>query len=142
MPWWTADVARLAVGGEASRATTFRAAQALSTSRGLKTVQLATHPLPVQELTVAARVEMDGQRLTDFDVQFIVELLSAATYQGKAHTIRGLSLGYNGLTEKGASMLARALGSGSMRLLQLNLRGNKVGSDGAVALVEAMMKGG
>ena len=52
-----------------------------------------------------------------------------------------MSLGYNGLTEKGAAMLSGALRSGAMRLLQLNLRGNRIGREGAVALVEAMVAG-
>ena len=50
-----------------------------------------------------------------------------------------LSLGYNGLTEKGATMLAAALGAASLRVKRLNLRGNKIGRDGAVALVEAVV---
>ena len=38
-------------------------------------------------------------------------------------------------------MLSGALRSGAMRLLQLNLRGNRIGREGAVALVEAMVAG-
>ena len=118
-------------------------AKALSASSGLRTVKLANHALPIQELKTGSRVDMDGQKLTDFDLQFMAEVLSAAPGEGgEVPTIPGISLGYNGLTDKGACMLARALGAGAMRLRRLNLRGNKVGVDGAVALVEAMMHGG
>lgn len=117
-------------------------AKALSASGGLRTVKLANHALPIQELKTGAQVEMDGQKLTDFDLQFMAEVLSAVGGEGGGPpTIPGISLGYNGLTEKGASMLARALGGGAMRLLQLNLRGNRIGVDGAVSLVEAMVHG-
>lgn len=44
-------------------------AKALSASSGLRTVKLASHALPIQELKTGGRVEMDGQKLTDFDVQ-------------------------------------------------------------------------
>ena len=119
-------------------------AKALSASSGLRTVKLANHALPIQELKTGARVEMDGQKLTDFDLQFMAEVLSAAPREpsGQVPTIPCISLGYNGLTDKGACMLAKALRAGAMRVRQLNLRGNKVGVDGAVSLVEAMMVGG
>jgi hypothetical protein len=116
-------------------------AKALSASSGLKTVKLANHALPIQELKTGKSVNMDGQKLTDFDLQFMAEVLSAAPRQPSGEDLC-ISLGYNGLTEKGASMLAKALGTGAMRVQQLNLRGNKVGVDGAVALIEAMMRGG
>ena len=104
-------------------------AKALSAS-GLRTVKLANHALPIQELKTGARVEMDGQKLTDFDLQFMAEVLSAVpgSEAGEAPTIPGISLGYNGLTDKGACMLARALGTRAMRVRQLNLRGNKSAS--------------
>ena len=74
---------------------------------------------------------MDGQKLTDFDLQFMAECSAAPPADGEdgaVPTIPGISLGYNGLTDKGAGMLARALGSGAMRVRQLNLRGNRSAS--------------
>ena len=49
-------------------------ARALCASTGLRTIKLASHPLPVQQLKMGGTVEMDGQKLTDFDVQFVVEV--------------------------------------------------------------------
>jgi Ran GTPase-activating protein (RanGAP) involved in mRNA processing and transport len=117
-------------------------AKALSASSGLKTVKLASHPLPIQAFKTGARVEMDGQKLTDFDVQFMATVLSASR-AGNAQphevgTIPGMSLACNGLTEKGAAMLASALGSGRLRLLELNLRGNKVTLTLTLALALAL----
>jgi len=53
-------------------------AKALSASSGLTTVKLASHPLPIQALKTGARVDMDGQKLTDFDLQFMATVLSAS----------------------------------------------------------------
>ena len=131
---------------------------------------------------------MDGQKLTDFDLQFILEVISsgnfargAAVEGGAAATKAGgstanglgngapgeraedatakgdggngasnrvaaacvaipcMSLGYNALTEKGATLLASAIRCGAMTVTHLNLRGNKIGREGAVALLEGMM---
>ena len=49
-------------------------ARALSSSTGLTTVKLASH-LPIQQLKTGGRVDMDGQKLTDFDLQFMAEVL-------------------------------------------------------------------
>ena len=35
-------------------------------------------PLPIQALKTGARVDMDGQKLTDFDLQFMATVLSAS----------------------------------------------------------------
>ena len=53
-----------------------------------------------------------------------------------------MSLACNALTEKGAAMLSSALGSGGLRLLELNLRGNKIGREGVLSLVEAVTRVG
>ncbi|KOO35259.1 hypothetical protein Ctob_015768 [Chrysochromulina tobinii] len=53
--------------------------------------------------------------------------------------IPSMSIGYNAITEKGASLLARSISSGRVCIQRLNLRGNKIGRDGAVALLEGLM---
>ena len=78
-------------------------AKALSASSGLTTVKLASHPLPIQALKTGARVDMDGQKLTDFDLQFMATVLSASRAgdgHGEAATIPGMSLACNALTDK------------------------------------------
>ena len=53
--------------------------------------------------------------------------------------IPSMSIGYNAITEKGASLLASSISSGRVCIQRLNLRGNKIGRDGAVALLEGLM---
>ena len=160
-------------------------ARALSNSRTVQTVQLAAHPLPIQQLKTGKSIEIDGQRLTDFDLQFILEIIGAGpsdepsaapaaaavptglgrrtTGEGASEgadtagaadeqpndggvpaapiapiTIPSLSLGYNTLSERGAGLLASALRRGRIVISRLNLRGNKLGRDGAIALLEAL----
>ena len=184
-------------------------ARALSASENVQTVQLASHPLPVQSLKAGGRVEMDGQKLTDFDLQFILEVISsgaslagggggggqgggtaeatpqpggkeaavklphaassqAAGLSGGGSSSNGLvggsgegdenpdaaaaaaavtavaipsmSLGYNNLTDKGAALLSRYVCSNALTVSRLNLRGNKIGREGAVALLDALMQ--
>ncbi len=117
-------------------------ARVLSASEGLRTVKLAHYPLPIQDLKTSEKIAMDGQKLTDFDVQFMAEVLGArVTDDGGPPTITSASLGYNNITEKGAAMLAASLSSRKLLILSLNARGNKIGRDGALELVEAVMAG-
>ena len=185
-------------------------ARALRSSEWVQTVQLASHPLPVQQLKAGGSVEIDGQKLTDFDLQLILEVvgcnahrvdadldIAAAAIRGGAVmggggniggsgvvgadgavggagggmggtgvglggapiglggadeppadgplppiVIPSMSLGYNAITEKGAGLLAAAIAKGRVRVEELNLRGNKIGRDGAIALLRSMMDSG
>ena len=56
--------------------------------------------------------------------------------------IPSLSLGYNSITEKGAGLLASAISQGRVSVTRLNLRGNKIGRDGAITLVQGMLASG
>ena len=166
-------------------------ARALSSSSWVQTVQLASHPLPVQQLKAGGRVEVDGQKLTDFDLQFILEVISSGARaraeagngdaaaaspapsskpatsgatngvimnghaeggNGSMHAngegndpvvtvaIPSMSLGYNAITDKGATLLASMIASGALTVARLNLRGNKIGREGAVALLDGLMR--
>ena len=52
---------------------------------------------------------MDGQKLTDFDLQFVATVLSAIRGEDDVPTIPGMSLACNAISEKGRAMLASAL---------------------------------
>jgi hypothetical protein len=173
-------------------------ARALVASDSIQFVQLASHPLPIQQLMAGGDIEIDGQKLTDFDLQLILEVVGSSAQRPDAldddtgsevvvdggalggrldvpkrscaggagckassgyvsYTpspvaspavsplkqmpvmIPSMSIGYNAITEKGASLLARSISSGRVCIQRLNLRGNKIGRDGAVALLEGLM---
>jgi hypothetical protein len=179
-------------------------ARALVASDSIQFVQLASHPLPIQQLMAGGDIEIDGQKLTDFDLQLILEVVGSSAQRPDAldddtgsevvvdggalggrldvpkrscaggaggaggagckassgyvsYTpspvaspavsplkqmpvmIPSMSIGYNAITEKGASLLARSIFSGRVCIQRLNLRGNKIGRDGAVALLEGLM---
>ena len=173
-------------------------ARALVASDSIQFVQLASHPLPIQQLMAGGDIEIDGQKLTDFDLQLILEVVGSSAQRPDAldddtgsevvvdggalggrldvpkrscaggagckassgyvsYTpspvaspavsplkqmpvmIPSMSIGYNAITEKGTTLLARSISSGRVCIQRLNLRGNKIGRDGAVALLEGLM---
>ena len=176
-------------------------ARALVASVSIQFVQLASHPLPIQQLMAGGDIEIDGQKLMDFDLQLILEVVGSSAQRpdalddetgvvvvveggalgGRVDVPKGscaggaggagckassgyvsytpspvaspavsplkqvpvmipsMSIGYNAITEKGASLLASSISSGRVCIQRLNLRGNKIGRDGAVALLEGLM---
>ena len=87
-------------------------ARALSASENVQSVQLASHPLPMQQLKAGGKVEMDGQKLTDFDLQFILEVISSVASGG------------SGETHGGAAGGTSATGAGEQRRRQLSRQGS------------------
>ena len=65
---------------------------------------------PRQELKTGARVDMDGQKLTDFDLQFMAEVISSAPGEsGEVPTIPAISYAPNGSQRMRARATAAAL---------------------------------
>ena len=193
---------RLDISGNALEESGISAlARALVASDSIQFVQLAFHPLPIQQLMAGGDIEIDGQKLMDFDLQLILEVVGSSAQKpdalddetgsvvvveggalgGRVDVPKGscaggaggagckassgyvsytpspvaspavsplkqvpvmipsMSIGYNAITEKGASLLASSISSGRVCIQRLNLRGNKIGRDGAVALLEGLM---
>jgi len=77
--------------------------------------------------------ELSGIALGDLGARAVAKALAPA--HGSA--LRELCLGSNGIADKGAKELAKALGSGST-LRRLSLRHNDIGDEGAQALALAL----
>lgn len=77
--------------------------------------------------------ELSGIRLGDLGAKAVAKALTP----GRGSALRELCLGSNGIADKGAKELAKALGSGST-LRRLSLRHNDIGDEGAQALAVAL----
>jgi len=77
--------------------------------------------------------ELSGINLGDLGAKAVAKALTP----GRGSALRELCLGSNGIADKGAKELAKALGSGST-LRRLSLRHNDIGDEGAQALAVAL----
>jgi len=77
--------------------------------------------------------ELSGIALGDLGAKAVAKALAPA----RGSALRELCLGSNGIADKGAKELAKALGSGST-LRRLSLRHNDIGDEGAQALAVAL----